>query len=298
MVKQILLASVCCLGSLSTLSQTSIGAISGALAGAGRSAADIGESYLLNPASVAHLRGAAILFGTNSFRPGSQELDQHESYDGWHMSLNENNPDSILGSSIYLSQTHASASDRNLLEATQFNDAWFTIGNFIMPRLSAGLSYHFHESQTDLRDYQEHNFGVGFLWTPLENLGVGFSIQNMRTPLKEIPENLSLGSTGGIGLLYFHKDFLRLRLDYSRKIHKLASHSYADWAFGLENFVTPWLLARVGIAQQVSDERAKTQKFTFGLGFAGPRFGIHYGFQQLQIAQTGTEHSVDFMIPF
>lgn len=296
MVKQILLACVLGLVSLSANSQTSIGAISGALAGAGRSSVDVGESYLLNPASVAHLRGAAILFGTASFRPGG--TTKRPSYDGWHLSLNENNPDSMFGSSIYLSQTYANDLNNDFLDASQFNDAWFTMGNFILPQLTVGLSYHFHESQTLFKGYQEHNVGIGFLWTPLENLGVGISFQNLRTPPKEVPANLALGTSGGIGILYFHKEYLRLRLDYSKKFHKLPSLTSTDIAFGLENFMTPWLLARIGISQQVTEEKVQTQKFAFGLGFPGPRFGIHYGFQQFQMGQQGTEHSVDFMIPF
>jgi hypothetical protein len=288
----------CLMNSIQGLAQTSLGAISGALAGAGRSSVDSSESYLLNPATVAHLRGAAISFGSATFRrPPSDNSDQ-QGFDGWHLSLNENSPDAVVGTSIYLSQTKNNQPFTSLNTATQFNDAWLTLGNFIFPQLTGGLSYHYHESQTKLKAYEEHNLGMGFLWTPWERFGVGVSVQNLKTASPEIPDELTLGTTSGVGLLYLHEDYLRLRLDFARKMHKLPAQTTSEWAFGLENAMTPWLFARIGLGQQKTDEEKTTQKVTFGLGFAGPRFGIHYGFQQFQLDQQGTEHSVDFMIPF
>jgi hypothetical protein len=275
-----------------------VGSISSAMAGAGRSSVDIGESYLLNPASVAHLQGAAMAFGTSYLEWTNPQDNSKATYDGWRLSLNENSPDSMWASSIYMSQSQNRQSRRSFNAPSQFNDAWFTLGNFVIPQVSMGLSYHYHESLTALQSYQEHNLGIGVLWTPLDHLGVGFSLQNFRAPPKDVPSELSLGSNGGIGLMYLHQDYLRLRLDYSRKAHQLPSLSSNEWAFGLENAMTPWTLVRIGIAQEVNDESQSTQKLTAGFGFAGPRFGVHYGFQQLRVAKVGTEHSVDLMIPF
>ncbi|MEY4617310.1 MAG: hypothetical protein RJB66_2270 [Pseudomonadota bacterium] len=239
-----------------------------------------------------------MAFGS-SYLEWTNPLDNSlSSYDGWRLSLNENSPDSMWSSSIYMSQSQSRQSRRSFNAPTQFNDAWFTLGNFVMPQLSAGLSYHFHETITALNSYQEHNFGLGLLWTPLDNLGVGFSLQNFRAPPKEVPTELGLGSNGGVGVMYLHQDYLRLRLDYSRKAHKLSLLSSHEWAFGLENAMTPWTLIRIGAAQEINDEQKTTQKLTCGIGFAGPRFGVHYGFQQLRVAKVGTEHSVDLMIPF
>lgn len=278
---------------------SSVGAISGAQAGAGRSSVDIGESYILNPATVAHLRGAAISMGTSSFRDSqSSSNGSQRSHEGWRLSLNENAPDSMWGSSIYLSQIHTQPSNDNLNAVSQLNDAWFTVGNFILPRVSVGLSYHYHESQTLEKTYQEHNLGMGILWTPTDYLGVGLSLQNMRAPPDDIPASLTQGSNTGVGLLYLHENYLRLRLDYSRKNNKLPSLSANEWAFGLENSMTPWALVRIGAAQETSDEQVIQRKVSFGLGFSGPRFGINYGLQQFQMAKQGTEHSVDLLIPF
>jgi hypothetical protein len=203
-----------------------------------------------------------------------------------------------LGSSIYLSQSQSYRADERSKVSRQNNDGWFSIGNFVVPQLSAGLSYHLRQTRLGLKNYQEHNFGLGFLWTPTPYLGIGASFQNFRPPPEDLPEELAIGSDSGVGLLYLHSDHLRLRMDYSRKIHRLASLSSSEWAFGLENSMTPWALARIGIAQETSDTRVITQKLAFGLGFAGPRFGIHYAFQQFKISNKGSEHSVDLTIPF
>ncbi len=284
-----------------SLAQSSLGSISASLGGAGRSSVDIGDSYVLNPASVAHLRRPTIAFGTTVFKPESHSLDNFDklvSYEGWHMSLSENDQDAPFGSSIYLSQIRNNNPDSNFYSAHQFNDAWFNFGNFIMPRVSMGLSYHLRETQTLLKNYQEHNLSLGFLWIPLEKMGIGVSFHNLNSPSSAIPKEHTLGSTTGIGFLYLPQDYLRLRLDYSKKFHQLTSQSMSELAFGLENSMNSWLLTRIGIAHQRTDENVSIRKITFGLGFSGPRFGIHYGFQLYQLAQRGTEHSVDFMIPF
>ena len=284
--------------SYQSLAQSSLGSISASLGGAGRSSVDIGDSYILNPASIAHLRSPTIAFGSTSFRPESFSFDKLTSYEGWHLSLSENDQDALFGSSVYLSQIRNNNPDSNFYSAHQFNDAWFNIGNFIMPRVSMGISYHLRETQTLFKNYQEHNLGLGFLWIPMEKMGVGVSFQNLKSPTSAIPKEHSLGSTTGIGFLYLPQDYLRLRLDYSKKFHQLSSQSMSELAFGLENSMNSWLLTRIGIAHQRTDENISTRKITFGLGFSGPRFGIHYGFQLFQLAQRGTEHSVDFMIPF
>lgn len=271
------------------------GAISSALAGAGRSSVDLGESYVLNPASVAHLRGSGVSFGTSSLAAtdNSQGSSHH-----WHLSLNENSPDSIVGTSIYLNQSAWDASPDGTMGARQTQDGWFSIANFVMPLLTVGLSYHLRQTQTLDLDFQEHNFGLGFIWTPLEDFGFGFSLQNFRPCAKDIPAEFCVGSNAGVGLLYLGGDSVRLRLDYSQKSHPLLSQAGTEWAFGLENLMTPWALARVGVAQEQRQDKSQILRYAFGLGFAGPRFGIHYGYQQYQIAQRGSEHSVDLIIPF
>jgi hypothetical protein len=284
--------------SLQTQAENSLGAISGGLAGSGRASIDAGESFVLNPAAVAHLRGAAITFGTSGSQSETTATKTSSESSGWHLSLNENNEDSVIASSIYLRQSVQSGSYDGLADSTPINDGWLSVGNFLLPQLSLGLTYHYHETQLTQKTYQEHNGNLGFFWTPLASLGVGFSFQDLKASPKDIPAELRLGSGSGIGLLYLPNETIRLRLDYARKIHPLAALSTHEWAFGIENSMTPWMLARAGFADQMTATRIRTQKCSFGLGFAGPRFGIHYGFQQFLLAKQGSEHSVDLMIPF
>lgn len=278
---------------------SSYGAISGGLAGSGLSSNDAGESYILNPGAIAHLRGAAITFGTSQFQSTPNiENGSTVTHDGSHLSLNENSPDSVIATSIFVSKSRSREKKSAATSTLSYNDAWLTFGNFVMPNLSAGLNYHFRDTQDPLKTYQEHNFGIGFLWTPLESLGVGFSFLNFNAAPKEIPTAYTLGSTSGIGLLYIYKEFLRIRLDYSKKDHELESLSYTETALGLETTISEWIYSRVGVAQQKSESNVIHQKQSFGLGFAGPRFGIHYAFQQYQQALKGKEHNLDFIIPF
>jgi hypothetical protein len=287
-----------CLYSQLSQSQSSLGAISGAMAGAGRSSNDAGESYILNPAAVAHLRGAAISIGSSAFQAGTNSNSGNLDSESWRLSLNENGMDSVIGSSIYLSQTTLKGASVGAADVNELSDGWFTVGNFILPYMAAGISYHLHESKSDLKTYQEHNLGFGFLWTPAENVGLGLSFQNLKSAPIEVPIELSLGKTIGLGLLYIHHDNLRLRADYTKKIHRLPAESSVEGALGLENAMTQWTFARLGFADYKSETNVHIQKLSFGLGFAGPRFGIHYSFQRLYLARKGTEHSVDFMIPF
>lgn len=278
---------------------SSYGAISGGLAGSGLSSVDAGESYILNPGALAHLRGAAITFGTSHFQstPNTEKGSPTTTNDSWHLSLNENSPDSVIASSIFVSKSRSRDKKPNTPSLSS-NDAWLTFGNFVMPQLAVGINYHFHDTQDPLKTYQEHNFGLGFLWTPLENLGVGFSFLNLNPSPKEIPAAYAIGSTSGIGLLYIYKSFLRIRLDYSKKEHELASVAYSETALGLETTLSEWISSRVGMAQQTTEANEHFQKYSFGLGFSGPMFGIHYAFQQYQQALKGKEHNLDIIIPF
>jgi hypothetical protein len=276
----------------------SYGAISGGLAGTGLSSVDPGESYIINPGAVAHLRGAAVTFGTSHFQSSPKDTNpQPYTNNGWHLSLNENSPDSAIATSIFINKSQKRDNTVNA-PSLNSNDAWLTLGNFVIPNLAAGLSYHFRDTQDYLKTYQEHNFSVGFLWSPIENIGIGFSFLDFNSPSKEIPAAYAMGSSSGLGVLYIFKDFLRLRLDYTKKDHKLESQSYSEVAFGLETTISEWALSRIGVAQQKSDANEITQKYSLGLGFSGPRFGIHYAFQQYQLAQHGKEHNLDLIIPF
>ena len=284
--------------STSQMRTPSYGAISGGLAGSGLSSVDPGESYILNPGAVAHLRGAAVTLGSSNFLSTPQDANSEaSSNNGWHFSLNENSPDSSLASSIFISKSR-SREKSPLTKILNYNDAWLTLGNFIMPQLAAGLSYHFRDTQDPLQTYQEHNFGIGFLWTPWESLGIGFSLLNFNTPPKEIPISYTLGSTSGVGLLYIFKEFLHLRLDYTKKDHQLESQSYTETALGLETSLSDWLFSRIGVAQQKTETNETTLKYSFGLGFLGPRFGVNYAFQQYHQSQKGKEHNLDIIIPF
>lgn len=272
-----------------------LGAISGGLGGTGLSSIDVGESYVLNPGTVAHLRDAVASFGTSSYKTSNKSLSD-ASTSGWHLSLNENGPESAIATSIFISKTR-NTQKRPLIFTTSSNDAWLTLGNFVMPQMSAGINYHFHDTQTPLKTYQEHNFGIGFLWTPMDHMGVGMSFQNINNPPKDVPDIYTLGTTYGLGLLYIHKSFIRMRLDFTKKDHALSAYSYNETALGLETALSEWLYSRIGAARQVNELDEITQKYSFGLGFAGPRFGIHYSFQQYQLSQLGQEHNLDLVIP-
>lgn len=304
------------------LAQTSwpFGPISAAQGGAGRSSVDMGESYLLNPASIAHLRGAGIQFGyfgnsglnssstsaPTSTLPAVFRLPRR----GWQVSLNENGPDSSIATSIYYAQSQLSpSSDSSASELSSdtlsWKDAWFTLGNFMAPQLSLGLSYHFQETKAYGTVYHQHNGNLGFLWAVLDNMGLGLSLLDFIPTDKKIPTEYSLGSTVGVGVMYLYKDFLKLRLDLAQKNHSMKSFSYDEIALGLDNAMTPWVSSRMGFAHRLILDGSSLQKWTFGLGFDGPRFGIHYAFQHLienekggLNPKTGAEHSVDFILPF
>lgn len=288
--------------SQSRITTPTYGAVSGGLAGAGVSSVDPGESYILNPGAIAHLRGATITFGTSDHKSTFKDqanASASSSQKGWHLSMNENSPDSFMASSIFINQ---SQSRENNAQGGQtslfFNDAWLTLGNFVSPHLATGLSYHYRDTRNSLQSYQEHNFGIGFLWTPVENLGVGLSFLNFNSPPKNVPIAYTLGSTSGLGLLYIFKDYLRLRFDYTQKNHNLESLSYNQVSLGLETSLSDWLFSRIGVAQQTNETNELVRKYSFGLGFSGPRFGVHYALQQYQQAQQGQEHNLDLVIPF
>lgn len=280
------------------MAKLSTGAISSGMAGAGNSSVDLGESYLLNPGSIAHLRGAGITIGNSSYHSATKEPNKNQ-FNGWYLTLNEFGSDSMFATSIYVGQSQLQQKYNLEFPTLSYNDTRLTIGNFILPGLSAGISYQLHSTATPFRKFQENGFSLGFLWTMTESFGFGFSAQNLASTVKnDIPDFITLGTSTGLGFLYIYENYLRLRLDLNRTMHKLESQSMSEWALGLENMINHWILTRIGIARSHTLDHTTTQKLSFGIGFAGPRFGIHYALQQYQISQNGQEHSVDFVIPF
>lgn len=289
---------------------TSVGPISAAQGGGGRSSVDLGESYLLNPAAIGHLRGAGVQMAYNFY---SSPFSDQTSLSGstspaspllfapqktWQISLNENSPDSMFASSIYYSRSEIEMDSLRGIPTLRTQDGQFTIGNFIFPQMSMGLNYHFRSSILNEKTYQQHNGGLGFLWAIYDSLGLGLSFLDIAPSSPSIPAEISLGTTSGVGLVYLHKDFLKLRLDVAQRSHRLSEFAFSEVSFGLENSMTPWVLSRLGVGYQAFKNGQTLKKWSFGLGFDGPRFGIHYGFQSLIASSKGSEHSVDLVLPF
>jgi hypothetical protein len=298
------------------------GSISTALAGGGRSAIAGTESYLVNPASLAHFDGASLTLSTYFHQIPSQDYDSKS----WRVSIAENSP----LNDVPLALSYAKNTDLY----SQQNDFWFTAGNFVSPYVAVGIAYHYSEwrlqnnSQTlmavrpnlpnsaQMGLLLENNASLGVLVTPNPELGFSFVAQDFIKQTEKKINDYSGNSNGsniktpinapqiGLGVIYLHSSFMRLHADLMTDQSPIYKH-HTQVSLGLENMVNEWVLTRWGVSRSnfaISDN-SENKDFSqnaiaFGIGFIGPRFEVYLATKQNTGFQKSQEHSVDFHIPF
>jgi hypothetical protein len=294
------------------------GSTSTALAGSGRAAIDSTESFILNPATLAHFDGASLTLSTYFYQNPVLKNDSK----AWRLSIAENSPLNELP----LAMSYAKTSD----SSSQQNDFWFSGGNFLSPFISVGFNYHYSEwrkqdnktsapttgfttplSQSNL--IFENNASLGILVTPNPYLGFSFVAQDFikqtdKLSVAHSVDGITTNSTApinapelSIGGVFLYDSFLRLHANIMTDESPIYRH-HGQISLGLENMINEWVLTRWGIAHSrlaYADSTELSQNsFAFGMGFIGPRFEVYLATKQNTGFQGTREHSVDFHIPF
>lgn len=229
---------------------------------------EAGDATYLNPASLVHLRGRYLW---SSF--GDDELA---------ISLSDNTRETLIPAALaYIKQK-----DKISLGELDQHGFSMSLSEFVFDKISFGLTGHYLEQKLPNRSYRQINGDLGLMYTPKAHIGLALVAYNVFGPKNDIPKELRREFYVGAGFNYIYKNIARFRADAT---------SESVYMIGIETYATDFLITRFGYQNDIIDKR---ELLTAGLGFKGPRFGVHYAYQGNQQSSGDYRHSVDLEIPF
>lgn len=253
------------------------------LGGTGRATTSGAEGPFLNPASLAHVKQFTIAgfanFIQNDLNVSTRDLG------GVFI---DNNPDAVLPAAFsYLQRTGDLGRGTPRLRQ---DDYQLSFGRLVTSGLAAGLSVRYFKDSTDPSNSTSLWTGHwGLLFTPFENLGLGFVKYNVA------PTNLAAAkSSSGFGAHYLIQDMLRLRGDLT---YQDVDNPGAKVALmlGLEAVVQNTFMFRTGYK---ADQLNQQETMSMGLGWDGPRIGFDYAYELMTTNSSYYVHAIDLRIFF
>lgn len=268
---------------LTANAEAHVSAISAATANAGRAAIESLDVPFQNPAGIAFAKGYSFATGLSRFS-SEAGVDQEE----LAVLLSDNTPDSVVPTSL----AYLQKKDQIPGSDWEQKDVRLSLGNFIGPRRAVGFGLNYRQERANSITSQQASLTVGSIFGVSQNLGVAFVVDNL-LPIVNAPEARErLSPLTSLGMSYNMGKFLRARMDLTTQRNN--SLNKPILAAGLENYWNRWLIFRIGAAR---DAELEQTTLSTGLGFDGPRFGIHYAFQSVE-APLGRDqrHSVDLAL--
>lgn len=252
--------------SLTAESAIPAGSVSTGTGGTGRASVAAGDSVVLNPAMLAHLRGYIFYSG---YQQG-QGL----------FSLSDNTQDTVVPTAFTFSKQN------------EFQNMRLTFANFIYKNISLGVSAHYSHYQKEQTQGNQWNSDIGLSILPNSHLGLGLVFSNLQGASESIPLEYRPQRKVAAGMTYLYRSFLRLRLDAESGPEYGGSNGIV--MAGMESNLNRWMLLRMGYREN----RFLDQKYiTTGLGFDYPRFQLNYAFEAETENQKNQRHSIDLAVP-
>lgn len=259
------------------------GAVSSATANTGRAAVEISDSAYMNPASLAYMMGYTF---TSSY--SSTIASGEQQGNDFSLSLMDNMKETVIPTGLAYTQLKRDSGSYDLTT----RDFRLSVGNFIGKKLALGLSLHLKDDQFPTNRFQQTNFSLGMIYAINNDLGLGFTMDDILDPSGKISQDIRMQSTTGLGLSYNYKKFARFRTDLvSASGNRFNKPTLGA---GLESFMNRWIIIRLGLSRNFDEE---TSLYAAGLGFKGPRFAVHYAYQTSPQMEKLTRHSIDLAIP-
>lgn len=261
-----------------------VSAISRGTAGAGRAAVESSDVAFQNPASIAYVRGYHFTTGISRLS-SPLGVDQEE----LAVLLSDNFKETVVPTALGFVQKRDLGTDEGYVQ----RDIRLAVGNILYESTALGFGLTYRQERSSLLNTQQLSMVIGSMIALTKSLGLALVLENA-LPITTAPEaREKLTPLTGLGLSYNLGKFLRTRLDFT-------SDSSNSWnrpsvAVGVENYWNRWLIFRLGAARDAELEQTLT---AVGFGFAGPRFGIHYAFQSVEMADGRDQrHSIDLGFP-
>lgn len=255
-----------------------VGSVSAATGGSGRAAIEASDSPFMNPAAVAHLTGYYFTMAYGS--GGNSQADA----DVMALSLTDNMRETVVPTSMAYYQS----TDRTRGEEHSQKNFRLSLANFINPQLAFGLGIVHQQDYLPQVSYSQTNMDLGVLWAPNKDIGFGAMVSNAFGPAANIPQGQKLNRQWALAGSYNYQQFMRLKADILQEEEGLS------YGLGIENYMNRWLVFRLGYKNATAQSY---HLYSGGLGFVGPRFGLHYAYQASPQGAIYERHSVDLAIP-
>lgn len=260
-----------------------LGAASSATAGAGRAATDTTDASFLNPASLAFVKGYI-------FSAGYSSASDHASSRGQEFALavSDNLRETVVPTSLSFVQSK----EDPLSSAQTTRDFKLNVGNFYQRNLALGIGIRFKDDETPYDRTTQGNLNLGALYTFGENWGFGALFENVLGSKNTVSPGLRLIPQTSFGISYIYQRFLRTRLDLISATNN--SFDRPSIAAGLESYMNRWVIMRMGVQRQ---NETNSYIYSAGLGFSGPKIGVHYAYMSNPESDSFSRHTVDLSLP-
>lgn len=256
------------------------GAISSATAGSGRGAVEASESPFLNPATISYLRGYYFTSSYNSASTKGTDLT---------LSLTDHLPDTVVPTSLGYTQSSLPLAGGGMLKTS---DLRLAMGEKVSEHLGVGLAVHHKSDRTEAEYYSQNNFVLAGAVSVTDNLSFGLVFDDILGASPAIPENMRLMNRTSAGVSYNYKRVVRAKFDLISATNN--SFSKPTAVGGVESFMNRWLVLRVGLGR---NQETNGNIMSAGMGFQGPKFGVHYAYFQSSEDENLARHTVDLAIP-
>ncbi len=257
-----------------------VSSISAGTAESGRAAVETLDTPFLNPAALPYQQG--YFFGTGASRFRSDTLGD---IDLFSLSLTDNMPDTVVPTALGYVQTKYDLGK----QPWERKDLRLGVGNFIYGRNALGLGFAYRSSRAANVNVQQYNVFTGAMFSLGKEFSLALVVENPINAPRDIPGNEVLNYSTALGLSYNYKTFLRLKFDV------ISDSPKPTLAAGIENYWNRWLIVRFGYSKNSNLNQNITAA---GVGFQGPRFSMHYAFENVQ-SEGGLDprHSIDMAVP-
>lgn len=274
--------------SLATAADPS-GAISAATGGGGVAIVESSESGITNSATLPFLNG--YFFGSSIRSRSIKAINGSES--SWRLNVTDALDDSAFPAALDYQQSSYINNDRRFGSNKDFH-----LGTALQTTRKTALGIGFQYRQSNLEDgsgtrINQINWETGFIWAPTSQLAFGVIGQNLSPNNQSLDNIIRLQRTMSLGASYSKRQFYRLRTEIESGDNYNFGNS--NWSLGVENFINQWTILRAG---NNYDFNTAENIHSVGIGFAGPKFGIHYAYAFGTRATDISEHTIDMSIPF
>jgi hypothetical protein len=252
------------------------GAVSSAIGGAGVAVVDIDDGAFINPSVIPLFPRKEISFSYSSERFAGAMVD--------------NGADALFPAGIGYEKYSNDAFKSNVYHLMLAYAYESVVGN-----VSFGADFNLNDMKLTGSDksYQQTRAAAGFLWQPTKAFSFGLVHKNIALNNTDLPDSVDHVTTTTAGIAYVYQSFAQFRFDVET-VEKQPSDRFI-YKGGLETYINDWIITRLGYR----NDNILSQNFTtFGLGFAGPQFQLHYAYQTEAKSTVDPLHIIDLSFPF